>query len=104
MSLFKNISYLNKTRIQVNTSCWDNFVKNKKHVTIDFKYNTKKESYKIYEEMPVLATTNLRDKKIFNTMEFKIDRIEDDYIHINNHIFYYSEFSESFIPAFCVTV
>lgn len=54
--------------------------------------------------MPVLATTNLRDKKIFNTMEFKIDRIEDDYIHINNHIFYYSEFSESFIPAFCVTV
>ena len=45
--LYKNICYLNSTRVKANTKCCERFVKNKRHVTIDFKYNNKKESYKV---------------------------------------------------------
>lgn len=60
--------------------------------------------------MPLLVTQNLRDKDLFNMQLVEIDGIEesgddDDLIfHINKQRFCYSEFRESFIPAFCVTV
>ena len=73
--LFKNICYLNSTRIKVNSDCCDRFIKekNKRYETIDFKYNGKKESYKVCKGMPILATQNIKDKNIFNTMEFVIE-------------------------------
>ena len=43
---YKNICYLNSTRIKVNTTCCDQFTKGKKYITVDFKYENKKETYK----------------------------------------------------------
>lgn len=54
--------------------------------------------------MPVLATTNIKDKKIFNTMEFVIEEIKGNKFKVNNEWFDKKEFSESFIPSFCITV
>ena len=107
--LYKNICYLNSTRVKVNTDCCDRFVKDKKYETIDFKYDNKKESYKVCEGMPILATQNLKDKEIYNTMEFIVedmfyDKFNDYVFKVNDQIFNKAEFSVSFIPSFCVTV
>ena len=53
--------------------------------------------------MPVLDTQNIKDE-IFNTMEFVIEDISNNQFKINNEWFYQKEFSENFIPSFCVTV
>lgn len=34
------------------------------YVTVDFKYDNKKETYNVCTDMPVLATTNIKDKHI----------------------------------------
>ena len=68
-TLYKNICYLNSTRIRVNTECCDRFVKGERYEMIDFKYNGKKETYKVCQNMPLLATQNLKDREIYNTME-----------------------------------
>ena len=34
--------------------------------------------------MPVLATQNMKDKRIFNTMEFVIEDINNNQFKINN--------------------
>ena len=60
---YKNICYLNSTRIKINTECCDRFTKDKKYVTVDFKYNKKKETYKVCESMPILATQTTKTKK-----------------------------------------
>ena len=62
--LYKNICYLNSTRIRVNTQCCDQFTKDKRYETVEFKYDNKKETYKVCQNMPVLATTNIKDKCI----------------------------------------
>ena len=54
--------------------------------------------------MPVLATINIKDKNIFNTMEFKIEDIKENKFKINNEWFDKNVFAVSFIPSFCVTV
>lgn len=54
--------------------------------------------------MQVLATKNIKDKGIFNTMEFKIEEIKDNTFKVNNEGFDEKTFSESFIPSFCITV
>ena len=54
--------------------------------------------------MPVLATQNLKDRDIFNTMEFVVEDMNDRSFKVNNEWFEIGEFSESFIPSFCVTV
>ena len=72
-SLYKNICYLNSTRIKISNECCNRFTKNEEYKTVDFSYNNKKESYKVCKGMPVIATQNLKDKNIFNTMEFTID-------------------------------
>ena len=74
-SLYKNICYLNSTRKRVTTECCNNFVVDKKRMNITFKYNNGKESYDVCIGMPVIATTNIKDKEIFNTMEFEIQDI-----------------------------
>ena len=102
--LYKNICYLNSTRIKVNTECCNQFTKDKRYETVDFKYDNKKETYKVCQNMPVLATTNIKDKNIFNTMEFIIEEIQNNRFKVNNEWYDHKEFSESFIPSFCVTV
>ena len=102
--LYKNICYLNSTRIQVNTQCCDQFTKDKMYETVEFKYDNKKEVYRVCQNIPVLATTNIKDKSIFNTMEFMIEEIKGNKFKVNNEWFDKKEFSESFIPSFCVTV
>ena len=103
---YKNICYLNSTRAKVTYECCDRFIKenDKNYTVVDFKYNSKKETYNICEGMPVLATQNIKDKKIFNTMEFVIEEIKNDKFKVNNEWFEESEFAQNFIPAFCVTV
>ncbi len=54
--------------------------------------------------MPVLATQNIKDKKIFNTMKFTIEEIQNNRFKVNNKWYDEKEFSDSFIPSFCVTV
>lgn len=102
--LYKNICYLNSTRIKVNTDCCNQFTKGKKYATVDFKYENKKETYKVCQNMPVLATQNIKDKKIFNAMEFTIEEIQNNRFKVNDEWYDEKEFSESFIPSFCVTV
>ena len=102
--LFKNICYLNKTRIEVNKRCCDKFAEDKEYEEVVFKYNDKKEEYKVCVGMPVIATENMKDREIFNTMEFLVESISEDSIEIDGQDFDYKTFSQSFIPSFCVTV
>ena len=102
--LFKNICYLNKTRIEVNKRCCDKFAEDKEYEEVVFKYNDKKEEYKVCVGMPVIATENMKDREIFNTMEFLVESISEDSIEIDGQDFDYTTFSQSFIPSFCVTV
>ena len=78
---YKNICYLNETRIEVNTKCCDEYVEGKQYEIVKFKYNNKAETYKVCIGMPVLATTNIKDKEIFNTMEFTIEYIKNNWIN-----------------------
>ena len=59
--------------------------------------------------MPILATVNIKDCDMFNTMMFKINNIDylDKYdmkITVGKDVFNLVEFRNCFIPAFCVTV
>ena len=103
---YKNICYLNSMRIKVNTECCDRFIKekNKRPTTVKFTYNNKKETSNVCAKMPVLATQNIKNKGIFNMMEFVIEDIYADEFKINNEWYSRKEFSENFIPSFCVTV
>lgn len=112
-TLYKNISYLNKTRIEVNNQCCERFTKDKEYKIVDFLYNNKKESYKVCEKMPIIATKSIKDKNIFNTMEFTIKEIIKYSVEDSDHKYMFyakdeafdeNEFRESFIPSFCVTV
>ena len=80
------------------------FTEGKQYTTVDFKYDNKKESYKVCQNIPILATKNIKDKGIFNTMEFIIEEINNDRFKVNNDWYDEKEFSELFIPSFCVTV
>lgn len=101
---YKNICYLNSTRIKINTDCCNQFTEGKQYTIVDFKYDNKKESYKVCRNIPILATKNIKDKGIFNTMEFVIEEINNNRSRVNNDWYDEKEFSESFIPSFCVTV
>ena len=46
----------------------------------------------------------MKDKRIFNTMEFVIEDINNNQFKIINEWFDQKEFSENFIPSFCVSV
>ena len=59
--------------------------------------------------MSVIATQNLKEREIFNTMEFVVEDIHNDKFNnckfkVNDQMFGKAEFSTSFIPSFCVTV
>ena len=59
--------------------------------------------------MPMLVTQIIRNKNMFNMEQYNIDSIgesEDGNLifTLNDTTFSHSEFGESFIPAFCVTV
>ena len=108
---YYNICDLNSTRKKVTEKCCDRFVENRSYHEVDFKYRGVLESCKVCTGMPIRVTQNLKDKDLFNMLLVEIDGIEesgeddDDLIfHINDQQFSYSEFRESFIPAFCVTV
>ena len=92
---------MNSTRIKVTTECCDRLDVLKK---VNFLYNNKRETYNVCVGIPVLATKNIKDEEIFNTMQFKIDDIDDRTFKINNIWFDEKEFAENFVPSFCVTV
>ena len=54
--------------------------------------------------MLVIVTFKIKDKNIFNTIEFVIENIYKDCIKVDGKVFEIREFFESFIPSFCVTV
>ena len=104
---YKNICFLNATRKNVNYSCCESFTEGKEFVSVMFRYNGGRESYKVCIGMPLLATQNLKDEVIFNTMEFKLEDIRRKHEHefkVNGTWFSLNVFACSFIPAFCVTV
>ena len=103
-NLYKNVCYLNKTRIEVNKRCCDRFVKGKKYEHVVFKNDDKKEEYKVCVGMPVIATENIKERKIFNTMEFTIESVSEDSFRIDGEEFDLKTFSGCFVPSFCITV
>ena len=59
--------------------------------------------------MPMLVTKNMRNKEMYNMQLNNIDSINENdegnlEFMLNGQTFSHSEFRESFIPAFCVTV
>ena len=98
--------YLNKTRRTFTEICCNEFVKNKKHNVVNFKYNGKAKHYKVAVGMPILVTQNLKRECMFNMMEFTIDEIDEHgtSFKVNNVWFEHNDFRQSFIPAFCCTV
>lgn len=105
---YKNICYLNSTRIKTNTECCKRFIEEsgKKYIAIDFKYDNKKRTCDVWEGMPVIATVNIKDKNLLNTMEFIIEETDIEYkkIKVNNKWYKEKELTESFISSFCMTV
>lgn len=51
------------------------------------------------EEMPILATHNIKDKDILNTMEFIIKEIKGDSLKSNDFWFEKNEFAHYFTPV-----
>lgn len=106
-----NICYLNNIRKKITEKGCYRFVENRKYYEVDFKYQGSIECYNVSEDMSMLVTQNLKDKDMFNMQQVTISGIEESgedndelTFRINGHEFSYSEFQESFIPAFCVTV
>ena len=100
---------MNKTRRYVTQECCNRFTENLKYYEIDFKYQGHREKYKVAAGMPMLVTQIIRNKNMFNMEQYNIDSIgesEDGNLifTLNDTTFSHSEFGESFIPAFCVTV
>ena len=59
--------------------------------------------------MPMLVTKNMHNKQMYNVLRYEIDKIQENdegnlEFLLNGQTFSQSEFRESFIPAFCVTV
>ena len=106
---YHNICYLNKSRRYVTQECWNRFTENLEYYEIDFKYQGHREKYRVSNGMPMIVTQNMRNKDMFNMEQYNIDNIgefEDGNLvfTLNGTIFSHSEFRESFIPSFCVTV
>ena len=106
---YHNIWYLNKTRRHVTQECCNRFTENLEYYEIDFKYQGHRGKYKVAVGMPMLVTQNMRNKDMFNMEQYNIDSIgesEDGNLifTLNDTTLSHSEFRESFIPAFCVTV
>ena len=104
-----NICYLNKTRRCVTQECCHKYTENLDYEEVNFKYQGHREKYKVAVGMPMLVTQNMRNKDVFNMQQFDIDSIEENedgnlIFTLNGTTFSHSEFRESFIPAFCVTV
>ena len=106
---YHNICYTNKTRRRITQECCNRYTENLDYVKIEFKYKGPKERYRIAVNMPMLVTKNMRNKEMYNMQQYKIDKIQEndegnlEFI-LNGQTFSHSEFRESFIPAFCVTV
>lgn len=62
---------MNFTRIKININCCVKFCKGKEKYSVNFKYDNKTETYDICVGMPILATVNIKDCDMFNTMMFK---------------------------------
>ena len=104
---YKNICYKNTTRKAVNESCCERFVEGKDFVMVTFRYNGGRESYKICKGMPLLATQNLKNDNVFNTMEFVLEDMRQKgemEFKVNGKWYGISVFAGTFIPGFCVTV
>ena len=76
--VYKNICYLNSTRKRVNKECCEQFTKGKSYETVEFICENEKESYKVCQDMPILAAKNIKELHIFNNMKFKIQEIKKD--------------------------
>ena len=62
--LYKNICYLNSTRIKVNTECCNQFTKGKRYITVDFKFDNKNEIYKVCHQTHTSNNKHKRQKNI----------------------------------------
>ena len=95
--MYRNICYFNKTRKAINKECCEWLIQEHKPKVVKkvkFQYKNDKEKYSICEKMPIIATTNSKEKHIYNTMEFKIlgiKQINDKYFFAVNN----EEFSEN---------
>eukprot|EP00760_Papus_ankaliazontas_P003488 PhM_4_TR11616/c3_g1_i8/m.9732 len=104
---YKNICYKNDTRIRINRECADEFAKNKKYIDVCFRKIGKtqeKENYKVCDNMPVILTENLREKNMFNSEIYTIQKINKDFVFINNEKIDMETFKKCFSLGFCVTV
>lgn len=88
--------------------CCKRYTENLDHEEVNIKYQGHGAKYKVAVGMPMLVTQNIRNKNMFNMEQFEIEKIENEdgnlEFTVDGKTFSHSEFSESFIPAFCVTV
>ena len=104
---YKNICFLNSTRKKVNRSWCLRFVHGKPSENVIFKYNGGTERYQVCPGMPFLATQNLKEDDVFNTMEFVLEDMRRKpalEFKIGGKWYSQGVFTSCFIPAFCVTV
>lgn len=100
---------MTKTRRRVTQECCDKYTENLDYEEVNFKYLGQGEKYKVAVGMPMLVTQNMRNKDMVNMQQFDIDKIQENEdgnpeFTLNGKTFSHSEFRESFIPAFCLTV
>lgn len=63
-------------------------------MTVEFKYDNKKETYDICKGIPVLVPKNLKDN-IYSAMELVIEDINNKRFTVNSQLFEEKEFSAS---------
>ena len=104
---YKNTCVRNTTRKAKTESCCERFVKGKDFKEVTFRYNGGRECYKVCKGMPLLATQNLKNDNVFNTMEFVLEDIRQKgemEFKVNGKWYGIGVFACTFIPGFCVTV
>ena len=68
----------------------------KQYEEVNFLYNGKHEKYHVCTGMPVMATQNIKNREIFNTMEFGVEHIVDGEFCVKNNWFIKDEFERKF--------
>ena len=92
-----NICYLNTTSVEVNKACSDAFTKDKKYHKIKFLNAGKIESYKVSDGMPVICTTNMKGRRMYNSQTYNIKNITPNHVTIkeNNEKFEMDDFTKN---------
>ena len=87
---FLNICYTNKTRMEVNTLCMNEFIKQKMPTKVlhvkKLEYDDNTQDYKIAPGMPLIARKSSKTVNVVNNEMFKVEKIKSDVIVLSNDL------------------